>query len=183
MKNSIMKKLLFISFALAFFWGCEKVDSDVPVKDDEVIEGETPDKEETDTLLTDYVLPDILYASMSGEDEDDPETRTHVDKGVVLWQNGDAVSYFAGNIHNARYSYTGEKHDFWELVYVDKGELEVAADYEGYKLKEGDIIFHKPNEFHNLWANGISAPNVLVISFVCHSPMMSFFENKIMIHP
>lgn len=78
------------------------------------------------------------------------------------------------------YSYTGEKHDFWELVYVDKGELEVAADYEGYKLKEGDIIFHKPNEFHNLWANGISAPNVLVISFVCHSPMMSFFENKIM---
>ena len=104
-----MKKLLFISsFALAFFWGCEKVDPDVPVKDDEVIEGETPDKEETDTLLTDYVLPDILYASMYGEDEDDPQTRTYVDNGVVLWQNGDAVSYFAGNIHNARYTYAGE---------------------------------------------------------------------------
>ena len=108
MKNSIMKKLLFISFALAFFWGCEKVDSVAPEIEEEVIEGENPDKETVDTLLTDYVLPDILYASMSGEDEDDPETRTHVDNGVVLWQNGDAVSYFAGNIHNARYSYTGE---------------------------------------------------------------------------
>ena len=108
MKNSIMKKLLFISFALAFFWGCEKVDSVAPEIEEEVIEGENPDKETVDTLLTDYVLPDILYASMSGEDEDEPETRTHVDNGVVLWENGDAVSYFAGNIHNARYSYTGE---------------------------------------------------------------------------
>lgn len=78
------------------------------------------------------------------------------------------------------YRYTGEKHDFWEFVYVDKGKLEVSADQEGYELKEGDIIFHKPNEFHNLWANGICAPNVLVISFVCQSPIMSFFENKIM---
>ena len=104
-----MKKLLFISsFALAFFWGCEKIDPDVPVKDEEVIEGETPDKETVDTLLTDYVLPDILYASMSGDDEDEPQTRTYVDNGVVLWQNGDAVSYFASNIHNARYTYAGE---------------------------------------------------------------------------
>ena len=104
-----MKKLLFISsFALAFFWGCEKIDPDVPVKDDDVIEGETPDKETVDTLLTDYVLPDILYASMYGEDEDEPQTRTYVDNGVVLWQNGDAISYFAGNIHNARYAYAGE---------------------------------------------------------------------------
>lgn len=78
------------------------------------------------------------------------------------------------------YRYTGEKHNFWEFVYVDKGELEVSADHEGYVLREGDIIFHKPNEFHNLWANGVSAPNVLVISFVCNSPIMSFFENKIM---
>ena len=78
------------------------------------------------------------------------------------------------------YRYTGEKHDFWELVYVDKGELEVAADEEWFKLREGDIIFHKPNEFHNLWANGVCAPNALIISFVCRSPVMSFFENKIM---
>ncbi|WP_088816421.1 MULTISPECIES: AraC family transcriptional regulator [Listeria] len=78
------------------------------------------------------------------------------------------------------YLYAGEKHDFWEMVYVDKGELEVSADKEGYELKEGDIIFHKPNEFHNLWANGITAPNVLVVSFVCSSEGMHFFENKIM---
>ena len=78
------------------------------------------------------------------------------------------------------YVYEGEKHDFWELVYADKGEVEVMADTLGYKLKQGEIIFHKPNEFHNLWANGIVAPNLVVISFECRSEAIKYFENKIL---
>lgn len=75
--------------------------------------------------------------------------------------------------------YDGEKHDFWELLYVDKGEAEVLADTSGYKLKQGDVIFHKPNEFHNVWANKIIAPNLIVICFECNFKAMKFFENKI----
>lgn len=78
------------------------------------------------------------------------------------------------------YVFEGESHDFWELVYVDKGELEIMADDKGYKLKQGEMIFHKPNEFHNLWANGKIAPNIIVITFECNSPSMKFFENKMM---
>ena len=77
------------------------------------------------------------------------------------------------------YIYEGEKHDFWEFLYVDKGVVEVMADTKGYKLKQGEMIFHKPNEFHNVWANGKVAPNIVVISFECKSPAMKFFENKI----
>lgn len=78
------------------------------------------------------------------------------------------------------YIYEGESHNFWEFVYVDKGEVEIMADTNGYKLNQGEIIFHKPNEFHNLWANGRVAPNLIVISFHCNSPSMVFFENKIL---
>ena len=78
------------------------------------------------------------------------------------------------------YVFHGEKHDFWELLYVDKGEVEIMADTEGYRLEQGDIVFHKPNEFHSVWANGIIAPNIVVISFECFSPSMDFFENKIL---
>lgn len=78
------------------------------------------------------------------------------------------------------YIYEGESHNFWEFVYVDKGEVEIMADTEGYKLRQGEVIFHKPNEFHNLWANGKTAPNLIVISFYCTSAAMSFFENKIL---
>ncbi|MCD9023845.1 AraC family transcriptional regulator [Cohnella silvisoli] len=77
------------------------------------------------------------------------------------------------------FAFEGEKHDFWEFVYVDKGELEVFADTEGYRLKQGDMIFHKPNEFHGVWANKKIAPNVIILSFVCHSKEIAYFENKI----
>lgn len=77
------------------------------------------------------------------------------------------------------YVFEGESHNFWEFVYVDKGEVEVMADMQGYKLRHGDIIFHKPNEFHNLWANGQVAPNLIVVSFECSSKAMEFFHNKI----
>ncbi|MGV8983110.1 AraC family transcriptional regulator [Clostridium sp.] len=79
------------------------------------------------------------------------------------------------------YVFEGERHDFWELVYVDKGELEIMAGDKGYKLKQGEMIFHKPNEFHNLWANGKIAPNIIVITFDCNSPAMEFFENKFLL--
>lgn len=78
------------------------------------------------------------------------------------------------------YVFDGEKHDFWEFLYVDKGEVEVMADSRGFRLKQGEMIFHKPNEFHNVWANGRVAPNIIVISFECFSPAMKYFENKIM---
>ncbi len=76
------------------------------------------------------------------------------------------------------YLFAGERHDFWELVYVDAGEIEATADDNGYVLRQGDIIFHKPNEHHSLWANNRIAPNVIVIAFECRSPAMRRFENK-----
>lgn len=79
------------------------------------------------------------------------------------------------------YVYKGEKHDFWEFLYVDKGEVEVAADGERYNLQQGMVIFHKPNEFHSFRANRITAPNLIVMTFDCHSPDMKHFENQIMV--
>lgn len=77
------------------------------------------------------------------------------------------------------YVFEGERHDFWELLYVDKGEVEVMADDVGYKLRQGEMIFHRPNEFHNVFANGVVAPNLVVAAFVCRSPAMVYFEKKI----
>lgn len=75
--------------------------------------------------------------------------------------------------------FEGEKHDFWEFLYVDKGEAEVMAGESGYRLKQGDIIFHKPDEFHSVWANKKIAPNLVVIAFECKSEKMKYFEHKI----
>lgn len=78
------------------------------------------------------------------------------------------------------FSFPGEAHDFWELLCMDRGEIYVQADDKLHVLKRGDIIFHKPNEFHNVKANGQISPSLVVISFKCLSPAMMFFENKIL---
>lgn len=62
---------------------------------------------------------------------------------------------------------------------MDKGEVEVMAGEVGYKLRQGEMIFHKPNEFHNVFANGVVAPNLVVVSFESNAPAMAYFEGKI----
>lgn len=78
------------------------------------------------------------------------------------------------------FSFDGESHNFWEFLCVDKGEVEVTSGSTNYMLKKGEIIFHKPNEFHSVRANGKTAPNLVVISFACDSPAMEFFNDKLL---
>lgn len=72
--------------------------------------------------------------------------------------------------------FQGESHDFWELLYVDKGEVSVRAENEWLTLHAGDIIFHRPNEFHAFESIGEKAPNLVAISFYCFSPAMHLFQ-------
>ncbi len=77
------------------------------------------------------------------------------------------------------FAYDGERHDFWEMVYIDKGEMLCTADKNRFILKSGEMTFHKPNEFHNLSGNNAVAPNVSIITFQCHSRAMKHFEGRI----
>ena len=77
------------------------------------------------------------------------------------------------------FHFPGERHDFWEFQCVDKGMAQVCTDDGPHILNRGQAIFHKPNEFHDLMAVGNTAPNIVVVSFTCHSPCMKFFENRI----
>ena len=77
------------------------------------------------------------------------------------------------------FAYDGERHDFWEMVYIDKGEMICTADKNRFVLKSGEMTFHKPNEFHNQSGNNTVAPNVSIITFECHSRAMRYFEGKI----
>lgn len=76
--------------------------------------------------------------------------------------------------------FAGEAHDFWEFLYVDKGEVEVTGGASTYSLKQGDVIFHKPMEFHRICSAGAVSPTLIISSFVCNSSAMRFFEGKVL---
>ena len=78
----------------------------------------------------------------------------------------------------AGYIFPGEKHNFWEMVYIDRGEADIGAGKQVIRLRQGQAIFHQPSEYHNLRANGVVAPNLVVIAFQCQSPAMDFFRRK-----
>lgn len=86
------------------------------------------------------------------------------------------VHYFE---YSSNYYFEGERHDFWEFLYVDKGEVDVVADGETRRLSRGELIFHKPGEFHALRATGAVAPNLVVVSFICVSHAMDFFDRRV----
>lgn len=88
-----------------------------------------------------------------------------------------SIHYFE---YMSDFIFSGESHNFWEFLCVDKGEVDITADREHLTLQRGNIIFHKPNEFHSVAANGMTAPNLVVVGFECGDPSMSFFENKIL---
>lgn len=88
-----------------------------------------------------------------------------------------SIHYFE---YMSNFVFEGESHDFWEFLCVDKGAVNVMAGSTPYTLEKGDVIFHKPNEFHDVTANGVIAPNLVVIGFECSSPAMKFFENKVL---
>ena len=88
-----------------------------------------------------------------------------------------SVHYFQ---YMSDFSFPGESHDFWELVCVDRGEIDALAGERRLTLKKGNILFHKPNEFHNVLTNGKVSPSLVVIGFVSHSPAIKSFEDQLM---
>lgn len=77
--------------------------------------------------------------------------------------------------------FPGEKHDFWEFIYVENGEIIISAEASQYLLKAGELAFHKPDEFHTVRATGSALSSAIVISFESKSQSMQFFENKILL--
>lgn len=78
------------------------------------------------------------------------------------------------------FSTLGESHDFWEFVYIDRGELDIHAGEEKHRLRAGDMVFHKPMEFHNIECDGTHSATVFIMTFDCRSEAMEHFASRIL---
>lgn len=74
------------------------------------------------------------------------------------------------------YCTKGDFHNFCELLYVDRGTVDVVA--EGYTgtLSSGGLIIHRPNEIHSLNCKKGTAPNVIIIGFECDCKELDSFS-------
>lgn len=69
---------------------------------------------------------------------------------------------FTPNFHT-----TDDSHDFCELVYVDKGRVEISSEHYTGELSQGAMIIHNANQRHSLTCREDIAPNIIIIGFEC----------------
>ncbi|REE87418.1 AraC-like DNA-binding protein [Paenibacillus taihuensis] len=105
----------------------------------------------------------------------DPYQRTRLEQTIVIDQMITMFYFEFGQ----NYVFSGESHNFWEFLYVDRGEIEVLADEQRHLLTQGMMIFHKPNEYHRFGAVGGKAPNVIVMTFECASEAIGHFRDLV----
>jgi AraC-like DNA-binding protein/quercetin dioxygenase-like cupin family protein len=97
-------------------------------------------------------------------------------KKEIILEGFNAIYFFE---FGKNFSHTPEVHNFWEMVYVDSGEIYVVSDGTVSTLKQGQAAFHKPMEAHSHFSNKKTPNNMIVVLFTCKSPAMIFFEKKI----
>lgn len=83
-------------------------------------------------------------------------------------------------VRHKNFYFSGEMHNFWELVYIVSGRVMATADERVFSLSEGQIIFHKPMEFHRIWSEDDSVPRLCIISFEAEGEGMKLLENKLL---
>lgn len=87
-------------------------------------------------------------------------------------------SLFTLDYHSS-YHFLGESHAFWECVFVIRGTLCVSADDRIYNMAQGEIIFHKPLEFHKFHVTDSEGARLLVFSFSAEGPRMCELQDKV----
>lgn len=77
-----------------------------------------------------------------------------------------SIHYFE---YTKDYKYPGESHDFWEIMYLDRGKAWITCNRTEYLLSQGKLILLPPNLFHTIRADEIAPSNVFIISFTAKS--------------
>ena len=77
-----------------------------------------------------------------------------------------------------KFALSKDKHEGWEFVYVDSGEISCPKEDGERTLKQGDIVFHRPGEIHSTICNGRRAASIFNVIFECRSEALSCFDGR-----
>ncbi|MBE7063989.1 MAG: hypothetical protein E7390_09440, partial [Ruminococcaceae bacterium] len=62
-----------------------------------------------------------------------------------------------------------EKHDFWEVCFVERGKVDIVLGEERQSLSAEDIIFIAPDTVHSYFSENGNKTRAFVVCFACSS--------------
>ncbi len=75
--------------------------------------------------------------------------------------------------------FRGEVHDFWEIVYVTSGHLDITSGEVFHSLCPGEIAFHAPGTFHKLISLPKESTEIYCIGFSTNYPLEQYVLGKV----
>lgn len=78
------------------------------------------------------------------------------------------------------YKYAGESHNFWEIMYLDRGSAYVTCGCQEQLLTQGKLILLPPDAFHTIQADTVHPSNVFIISFTASSSCLPVLSGRIL---
>ncbi|MBE7059713.1 MAG: helix-turn-helix domain-containing protein [Ruminococcaceae bacterium] len=120
-----------------------------------------------------YLLGSILYVFGSFWRCEMPWREYNIDNQIEIVR----LHSLFEEVLSVGYDFPGEKHDFWECVYVVSGSVRASGDGQVYNVSAGEIIFHKPLEFHKLTAE--NGAGIFIFTFTPEGTLIDYFKNKI----
>ena len=138
-----------------------------------------------------HIKKGIYFNFISISDEADVEVLTNTEFKSIKLDNPFNYSNISSSLDiseiytkfyqekGTNYNFSGEKHSYWELTYVDKGELLTTIDGVSYHLKQGDLIFYAPMQFHTQSTFEKISSSYLTINFKMNFNHADLLCNKI----
>ncbi len=77
------------------------------------------------------------------------------------------------------YIFSGEVHNFWEIVFIESGKVYSTEEEKIYTLEENQMIFHAPMEFHRIRTAGQNKAQGKIISFESVGPLPDTVKNGV----
>lgn len=75
-----------------------------------------------------------------------------------------------------------DSHGFCELVYVDRGRIDIESENYTGELKENCMILHGRDERHSLTCRDDVAPNVIIIGFECSASLSPLTSSPLLLN-
>ena len=83
------------------------------------------------------------------------------------------------SVRNASYEFPGEIHNYWELTFIDNGELITNVDGDDFALDEMDLILYSPGQFHSQHTGNSKSCSYLTIMFDMDIPDSYLITNRV----
>ena len=93
--------------------------------------------------------------------------------------NVNEILVYYYQVKSSNYIFNGEKHNFWELTYVDNGNLITEVEGVEYLLKPNDAIIYAPGQFHTQKMDGVEACSYLTVIFDMDFKNPSLLSNQV----